>query len=192
MWDGGRGSRYAMLSRHLVLPWAENHMKMARSPGFWVAAIGELGQLPTWTPAVSAPITRWAASPSRSLTGSKTGSANPSPGASNKSPSTSSLCDGSRPEPGDHRSVPCVIVIAAIQGVCRLRWSNGCLPLRRAEPSRRPRLRTWPRFGFDCGTGRGEPIRLYQPRCGTGDLRPGVSSPTPPTCWRPTARSYRS
>ena len=73
----GRGSRYAMLSRHLVLPWAENHMRTARSPGFWVAAIGELGQSPTWTPAASAPITRWAASPSRSLTGSKTGSANP-------------------------------------------------------------------------------------------------------------------
>ena len=70
--------------------------------------------------------------------------------------------------------------------------ANGCLPLRRAEPSRRPRLRTWPRFGFDCGTGRGEPIRLYRPRCGTGDLRPGVNSPTPPTCCRPTARSCRS
>jgi hypothetical protein len=120
----GRGSRYAMLSHHLVLPWAENHTRTARSPGFWVAAIGELGQSPTWTPAVSASITRWAASPSRSLTGSKTGSANPSPGASNKSPATSSLCDGPRPEPGDHQSLPCVIVIAAIQGVCRLRWSK--------------------------------------------------------------------
>ncbi len=32
--------------------------------------------------------------------------------------------DGPRPEPGDHQSVPCVIVIAAIQGVCRLRWSK--------------------------------------------------------------------
>src|SRR5207249_2552228 len=39
-------------------------------------------------------------------------------------------------------------------------YEDGCLPLRRAEPSRRPRLRTWPRFCFDCGTGRGEPIRL--------------------------------
>jgi hypothetical protein len=27
MWDGGRGSRYAMLSCHLVLPGQENHMR---------------------------------------------------------------------------------------------------------------------------------------------------------------------
>src|SRR5437899_435196 len=35
MLDGGRGSRYAILSRHLVLPGQENHMRTARSPGFW-------------------------------------------------------------------------------------------------------------------------------------------------------------
>jgi len=57
MWDGGRGSRYAMAVPSPGPAWTGKSHEDGEEPCVLVAAMGELGQSPTWTPAVSAPIT---------------------------------------------------------------------------------------------------------------------------------------